>query len=74
MDEEHQQHSSATTTAEARPIRVLLLDDREENLLLRSTILRKNGYEAVTAVSIEEAQAKLRDIDIAVLDHFAGDA
>ncbi len=55
-----------------RPIRVLLLDDREENLLLRSTILRKNGYEAVTASSIEEAESKLNDIDIAVLDYHLG--
>ncbi len=55
-----------------KPIRVLLLDDREENLLLRSTILRKHGYEAVTAASIEEAQAKLQDIDIAVLDYHLG--
>ncbi len=55
-----------------KPIRVLLLDDREENLLLRSTILRQQGYEAVTAVSIEEAQAKLDAIDIAVLDYHLG--
>lgn len=59
-------------TDTARPIRVLLLDDREENLLLRSTILRKNGYEAVTASSIEEAESKLSDIDIAVLDYHLG--
>ena len=55
-----------------KPIRVLLLDDREENLLLRSTILRQQGYEAVTAVSIEEAQEKLDAIDIAVLDYHLG--
>ncbi len=55
-----------------KPIRVLLLDDREENLLLRSTILRQQGYEAVTAVSIEEAQQKLDAIDIAVLDYHLG--
>ncbi len=30
-----------------KPIRVLLLDDREENLLLRSTILRQQGYEVI---------------------------
>src|SRR5574340_1373394 len=55
-----------------KPIRVLLLDDREENLLLRSTIIRQHGYEAVTATSIEEAEAKLFDIDIAVLDYHLG--
>jgi two-component system OmpR family response regulator len=60
------------TKAEKKPIRVLLLDDREENLLLRSTIIRQHGYEAVTATSIEEAEAKLADIDIAVLDYHLG--
>ena len=55
-----------------KPIRVLLLDDREENLLLRSTILRQQGYEAVPAVSIEEAEKKLDEIDIAVLDYHLG--
>lgn len=55
-----------------KPIRVLLLDDREENLLLRSTIIRQHGYEAVTAASIEEAEAKLHEIDIAVLDYHLG--
>ena len=42
------------------PIRVLLLDDREENLVLRSAILRQKGYEVVTASSTEEAEAKDR--------------
>jgi CheY-like chemotaxis protein len=58
--------------SEPKPIRVLLLDDREENLLLRSTIIRQHGYEAVTATSIEEAEQKLHDIDIAVLDYHLG--
>lgn len=57
---------------EKRPIRVLLLDDREENLLLRSTILRQHGYEVVTSNSIEDATGKLHDIDIAVLDYHLG--
>jgi CheY-like chemotaxis protein len=56
----------------AQPIRVLLLDDREENLVLRSAILRQKGYEVVTSSSIEEAEAKLRNIDIAVLDYHLG--
>ena len=55
-----------------KPIRVLLLDDREENLLLRSTILRQKGYEVVTSSSIEEAEGKIQDIDIAVLDYHLG--
>ena len=42
------------------PIRVLLLDDRADNLLLRAAILRKHGYEAITSSSIEEAEAHLK--------------
>jgi len=54
------------------PIRVLLLDDREENLVLRSVILRHKGYHVVAASSIEEAKSKLNFIDIAVLDYHLG--
>jgi two-component system OmpR family response regulator len=54
------------------PIRVLLLDDREDNLVLRSAILRQKGYQVVTSSSIEEAEAKLQGIDIAVLDYHLG--
>lgn len=54
------------------PIRILLLDDREEDLILRSAILRKNGYHVVPTNSIEQAQAKLHEIDIAVLDYHLG--
>ena len=54
------------------PIRVLLLDDREENLVLRSAILRQKGYQVVTSSSIEQAQAQLGDIDIAVLEYHIG--
>jgi CheY-like chemotaxis protein len=57
---------------EQRPISVLLLDDREENLLVRSTILRQKGYHIVTAASIQEAETKLTEIDIAVLDYHLG--
>src|SRR5215831_12720555 len=56
----------------ANPIRVLLLDDREENLVLRSAILRQKGYSVVTSSSIEEAESKLAGIDIAVLDYHLG--
>ncbi len=62
----------SSSTTEQRPIRVLLLDDLEENLLLRSAILRQRGYEVVTSASIEEAKEKLHDIDIAVLDYHLG--
>lgn len=55
-----------------KPIRVLLLDDLEENLLLRSTILRQKGYHVVTASTIDEAEKKLSEIDIAVLDYHLG--
>lgn len=54
------------------PIRVLLLDDRAENLLVRSTILRQKGYQVVTSESIEEAETHLHEIDIAVLDYHLG--
>jgi len=60
------------TESQAQPIRVLLLDDHPENLLLRATILRKYGYLTETAATIEEAEAKLDEIDIAVLDYHLG--
>lgn len=56
----------------AQPIRVLLLDDREENLLLRSAILRQKGYDVVACSSIEQAEGRLQNIDIAVLDYHLG--
>jgi two-component system, OmpR family, response regulator len=58
--------------AVAEPIRVLLLDDQVDNLLLRSTILRKHGYLTETASTIEEAENLLDQIDIAVLDYHLG--
>ncbi|HEX3471040.1 MAG TPA: response regulator [Silvibacterium sp.] len=58
--------------AVAEPIRVLLLDDQVDNLLLRSTILRKHGYLTETASTIEEAVSLLEQIDIAVLDYHLG--
>src|SRR5579859_193289 len=59
--------------AEAKkPISVLLLDDRHDNLILRAAILRQNGYEAVTSSSVEEAEVHLSKIDIAVLDYHLG--
>ncbi len=54
------------------PIRVLLLDDQVENLLLRATILHKHGYQTETASTVEEALALLESIDIAVLDYHLG--
>jgi two-component system, OmpR family, response regulator len=59
-------------SANPRPIRVLLLDDSEENLILRAAILRQKGYDVVTTMSVEEAEAKLNEIDIAVLDYHLG--
>jgi two-component system, OmpR family, response regulator len=69
---------SSTTMDEKKPaggrppIRVLLLDDHLDNLFLRSAILRKNGYDAITASSIDEAEARLHEADIAVLDYHLG--
>src|ERR1700677_2515871 len=54
------------------PVRVLLLDDDPENLLLRAAILRKHGYLADTAGTIGEAEKLLNKIDIAVLDYHLG--
>lgn len=54
------------------PIRVLLLDDDPENLLLRAAILRKHGYVTDTASTIGEAEKLLKKIDIAVLDYHLG--
>jgi two-component system, OmpR family, response regulator len=54
------------------PVRVLLLDDDPENLLLRAAILRKHGYLADTAGTIGEAEKLLNNIDIAVLDYHLG--
>src|SRR5437763_13924294 len=66
-------HRMDTGKAEGRkPIRVLLLDDRQDNLILRAAILRTHGYEAVTSSSVDEAEAHLKDIDIAVLDYHLG--
>jgi two-component system, OmpR family, response regulator len=63
---------SGTLQTIAEPIRVLLLDDQVDNLLLRSTILRKHGYLSETASTIEEAESLLDQIDIAVLDYHLG--
>src|ERR1700744_3846856 len=54
------------------PVRVLLLDDDPENLLLRAAILRKHGYLTDTAATIKEAEKLLNTIDIAVLDYHLG--
>src|SRR5499425_1155862 len=64
--------TDSRTDSSKRPIRVLLLDDRQDNLILRSAILRQNGYEAVTSASVEEAETHLSTIDIAVLDYHLG--
>jgi two-component system OmpR family response regulator len=72
MLKETGQEEAGTHTASEGPVRVLLLDDQEDNLLLRSTILRKYGYMTETASNVEEAEKLLDDIDIAVLDYHLG--
>lgn len=72
MQNETGKESENTSQATAEPIHVLLLDDHPENLLLRSTILRKYGYLTETASTIEEAEKLLDEIDIAVLDYHLG--
>jgi two-component system OmpR family response regulator len=70
--EEIKPAGAGVETMQEEPVRVLLLDDHPENLLLRSTILRKHGYIAETADSVEEAEQLLDKIDIAVLDYHLG--
>lgn len=72
MIDETDQETLPVKDTQSDVIRVLLLDDHPENLLLRSTILRKFGYHAEAAATIEEAKALLDKIDIAVLDYHLG--
>jgi two-component system OmpR family response regulator len=72
MNERTSDETVISINSAPKPIRVLLLDDSQENLLLRSIILRQKGYEVVTTASIQEAEAKLDEIDIAVLDYHLG--
>jgi two-component system OmpR family response regulator len=51
---------------------VLLLDDEPLNLLLRTAMLRQNGYECIATSTIEEATEQFDQIDIAVLDYHLG--
>jgi two-component system OmpR family response regulator len=60
------------STAESKPVRVLLLDDDAANLLLRAAILRQNGYDCFSAGTVEEADELLDGVDIAVLDYHLG--
>ncbi len=60
------------TEGEEAPIRVLLLDDQVDNLLLRATILHKHGYHTETASTVAEALSLLHSIDVAVLDYHLG--
>ncbi len=72
MDEQTSNETVISINSAPKPIRVLLLDDSHENLVLRSVILRQKGYEVISTASIEEAEAKLDAIDIAVLDYHLG--
>src|SRR5260370_14516500 len=53
-------------------VRVRLLDDEPNNLLLRAAILRQHGYECFPASTIEEATELFNKIDIAVRDYRLG--
>jgi CheY-like chemotaxis protein len=64
---------SEAKKTDIKPIRVLLLDDRPDLLILRAAILRQNGYEAVSSSSIEDAESKINNIDIAILDYHLGE-
>ena len=62
----------AVSDGEQPPVKVLLLDDQVDNLLLRATILHKHGYQTETASTVEEALTLLHAIDVAVLDYHLG--
>lgn len=64
--------SSCKSQDEQSLVRVLLLDDDPTNLHLRTAILRQNGYDAVPAGTIEEADELFDQIDVAVLDYHLG--
>ena len=49
-----------TKKAESKPIRVLLLDDHVDNLLLRAAILRQHGYDTISSSSVEDAEQNKR--------------
>jgi two-component system OmpR family response regulator len=57
---------------QSQPTRLLLLDDDPATLMLRATILRKHGYECITAATYEAAVELFDLIDIAVLDYHLG--
>jgi two-component system, OmpR family, response regulator len=59
-------------TVLSTPVRVLLLDDDPLNLLLRTAILRQNGYDCIPTTTIEDATEQFDQIDIAVLDYHLG--
>lgn len=64
--------SLLTVSPDTSAVRVLLLDDEPDNLLLRTVILRQHGYACVPASTIEEAIELFNEIDIAVLDYHLG--
>lgn len=64
--------ATASPTGTSVKIRVLVLDDEKENLLLRAAILRQNGYDVLPANSIDEAMQLFDRTDIAVLDYHLG--
>ncbi len=63
---------TGSPTGTSAKIRVLVLDDETENLQLRTAILRKNGYDVLPAISIDEAMQFFDRTDIAVLDYHLG--
>jgi PAS domain S-box-containing protein len=57
-----------TISGEPDPVKVLLVDDRPEDLLAMKAILDRSGYEVVTASSGEEAlMCLLRDTFVVIL-------
>jgi CheY-like chemotaxis protein len=65
--------NSAPASGERSRVTVLLLDDEPTTLFLRSLALRQQGYECISATTVEEAMQSIHEIDIAVLDYHLGE-
>jgi len=71
-DETRENLMEMPASPKSAAVRVLLLDDDPANVFLRAAILRQHGYDCVMAGTIEEANAELDNIDVAVLDYHLG--
>ncbi len=68
-------HASLAAVKQAAPVRILFVDDSPSIKKQYSTLLARNGYEAVFADSVEQAFeiAKESYFDIAIIDYYLGE-